>query len=172
MAFNCILDNGYTLGCAQIGGVEKVWLGTYDADTTYTYDANNVVTGVTSAPTVYLMEQDISFAGLTQAGNYSRENGTVFYSSDLSLKFTNLDADLRNLIIALGRAPIFAVVKSNAGLYYVLGVESAGRATAGDASLGVQLGDLNGATFTINWMSASGAYLIDGALVGTSITVG
>ena len=172
MSINCLLDQGYQLSCSGIGGVEKVWLGTWDSDTTYTYDANNVVTGVTSAPTVYLMEQDISYAGLVQTGNYSRENGTTYFSSDLSLKFINLDADLRNLMVALSRAPLFAVVKSNAGLYYVLGVESAGRSTSGDLSLGVALGDHNGATATINWMSASGAFLIDGSLVGTSITVG
>ena len=52
---SCIIDNGYTLGCSSIGGVEKVWIGTYDADSTYTFDANNVITAVTNGVTVYLM---------------------------------------------------------------------------------------------------------------------
>ena len=90
----------------------------------------------------------------------------------MSLKFTHLDADLRNLLVALGRAPLYAVVKSNAGEYFILGVETAGRAIEGVASLGVALGDLNGATLTISWKSANGAYLIEGSLIGTSITVG
>jgi hypothetical protein len=169
---SCIIDNGYTLGCNTIGGVEKVWIGTYDADSAYAFDADNVITGVTSGTTVYLFEQDMEFAGLIQTGQFSRENGTVFYESVLSVKFTNLDADLRNTILALGKAPVVAAVKSNAGLFYYLGVETAGRATEGTASLGVAMGDMNGATLSFTFRSANGAYLIEESVLGTDITVG
>mgnify|MGYP000421590445 CR=1 FL=1 len=167
----CIIDNGYTLGCASIGGVERVWIGTYDADTTYTYDVDNVVTGVTGANNVYLFEQDMEYAGLNQTGVYTRENGTVHYESVLSLKFIELDKDLRNTIVALGKAPIYAVIQSNAGHYYILGVETAGRATNGVASVGVAMSDLNGATMEFTFKSIDGAFLIDGALIGTDIPV-
>jgi hypothetical protein len=169
---SCIIDNGFALGCNSIGGVEKVWLGTYTAAALYTLDANNVITGVTSGGTVYLFEQDIEFAGLEQTGQFSRENGTVFYESVLSTKFIELDAELRNTILALGRAPVFAVVKSNAGAYYLLGVESAGRATEGTASLGVAQGDMNGATLSFTWKSQNGAFLMDSTVLGTDITIG
>lgn len=169
---SCIIDMGYTLGCSSIGGVEKVWIGTYSADQAYAYDGDNIITGVTSGVTVYLMEQDMEFAGLNQTGQFSRENGTVFYESVLSVKFIELTAELRNLVIALGRAPIFAVVKSNAGEYYACGVESAGRATAGVASLGIAQGDLNGATFEITWKTPNGVYLLDPTVLGTGITIG
>jgi hypothetical protein len=169
---NCIIDNGYTLGCASIGGVEKLWIGTWSSDATYTMDADSVITGVTSGSTVYLLEQDMEFCGLNQNGVFTRENGSVHYESILSAKFTNLDADLRNTILALGKAPVVAVVKSNAGLHYIAGVETAGRATAGVSSLGVAMSDLNGATLEFTFKSANGIYLIDGALLGTSIPVG
>ena len=71
----------------------------------------------------------------------------------------------------LGRAPLFAVVKSNAGDWYYIGLESAGRATAGSADLGTALGDMNGLTQTITWKAASSPYLMNGSLLGTSITV-
>ena len=74
-------------------------------------------------------------------------------------------------MIQLGRSPLFAVVKSNAGDYYYLGLESSGRASAGDANLGVLFGDMNGLTQTITFKSANGAFLIDGDLIGTTITV-
>jgi hypothetical protein len=169
---SCIINQGYTLGCNSIGGVKKVWIGTYSASTTYTLNSTNVVTGVTSANTVYLFQQDIEFAGLNQTGQFSRENGTVFYESVLSVKFIELTAALRNTILALGTAPIYALVESNDGLFYVLGVESAGRATEGVASLGTAMGDMNGATMSFTFKSANGAYLINGSLIGTSITVG
>jgi hypothetical protein len=62
-------------------------------------------------------------------------------------------------------------VKSNAGDYYFLGLESSGRASAGDASVGTLLGDMNGLNQTISWKSANGAFLINGALIGTTIAV-
>lgn len=117
------------------------------------------------------MEQDIEHAGLVQTGNYSRENGTVFYDSQVSIKLIGLDCNVRNNLVELGRAPIFAVVKSNAGDYYYLGLESAGRASAGEASLGVALGDMNGVSLTLQFKSANGAFLMNGALIGTAITV-
>lgn len=169
---SCIIDQGWTLGCNTIGGVEKMWIGTWSADATYTYDVDNIITGATSAATVYEMEGDIEFFGLVQTGAFSRENGTVFYESALSSKFIHLTAELRNLIVALGNAPLFAVVKSNAGEYYVLGVETAGRATEGMAQLGTLLGDMNGATLTFSWKSQAGAYLLDPAILGTDIPIG
>lgn len=169
---SCIIDGGYTLGCSSIGGVEKVWIGTYSSNQDYALDIDNVITGVTSGQTVYLMEQDIEYAGLNQTGTFSRENGTVFYESVLSLKFVELTAELRNLVVALGRAPLFAVVKSNAGTYYLCGLESAGRATAGVASLGIAQGDMNGATLEVTWKTPNGIFLINETLLGTSIPIG
>jgi hypothetical protein len=172
MAFTCNLTDGYVLGCSSIGGVEKVWIGEWVDNVVVTQDLCGIITGITTTGlTVYSFEQDIEHAGLTQAGNYSRENGTVFYESTLSIKLITLDCNVRNRMIELGRAPLFAVVKSNAGDYYYLGLESSGRASAGDASLGTLLGDMNGLNQSISWKSANGAFLINGSLIGTTITV-
>jgi hypothetical protein len=172
MAFTCNLTDGYVLGCSSIGGVEKVWIGEWVDNVVVAQDLCGIITGITTTGlTVYNFEQDIEHAGLTQAGNYSRENGTVFYESTLSIKLITLDCNVRNRMIELGRAPLFAVVKSNAGDYYYLGLESSGRASAGDANLGVLLGDMNGLNQSISWKSANGAYLINGSLIGTTITV-
>jgi hypothetical protein len=170
----CILDNGYNLGCNTIGGIEDVWIGTYDPEVTYddTTDPDGIITLLVDNPNAvdcYNFQQDIEFAGLEQTGTFSRENGTVFYESVLSLKFIHLDANLRNLIKALGKAPIFAVVKSNQGDYYILGVESAGRATEGASSLGTAMGDMNGSTLSFTFKSIDPAYLCDGAILNTGV---
>ena len=172
MANNCILDNGYALGCASIGGIEKLWIGTYDADAVYALDALEIITGATTTAIVYSFEQNMETAGLIQNGQYSLENGTVFYESILSIKMIELTAELRNTALALGKAPIMAVVKSNAGHYYFLGLESAGRASTGTASVGVAMGDMNGASLEFTFKSQNGAYLLDPAVLGTDITIG
>ena len=82
-----------------------------------------------------------------------------------------LDCNVRERLVELGRAPLIAVVKSNAGDYYLCGVETAGRASAGDASLGVALGDMNGVNLSISWKSSNGVFLMAEALFGTKITV-
>ena len=172
MSFTCNLTDGYVLGCSSIGGVEKVWIGEWVDNVNIAQDVCGIITGITTTGlTVYSFEQDIEHAGLIQTGNYSRENGTVFYESVLSIKLIGLDCNVRNRMVELGRAPLFAVVKSNAGDYYYLGLESSGRASAGEANLGVLLGDMNGLSQSVSWKSANGAFLINGSLVGTTITV-
>lgn len=172
MSFTCNLTDGYVLGCSTIGGVEKVFIGEYIDNVVVTQDSCGIITGITTTGlTVFSFEQDIEHAGLVQTGNYSRENGTVFYESVLSIKLISLDCNVRNRMIELGRAPLFAVIKSNAGDFYYLGLESAGRASEGSASLGVLLGDMNGLSQSISFKSANGAFLIDGALLGTTITI-
>jgi hypothetical protein len=172
MAFNCSLNDGYVLGCSTIGGVEKVWIGEFIDGVVVAQDSCGIITGITTTGlTVYNFEQDIEHAGLTQTGQFSRESGTVFYESNLSIKMIELTCDVRNRLVELGRAAVFAVIKSNAGDYYYCGLESAGRASAGEASLGVALGDMNGVSLTLQWKSANGVFLIDGALIGSTITV-
>ena len=173
MSFNCALNGGFQLGCSTVGGVEQVWIGEWEPITAFTQDTCGIITGLTaSAPlSVWAFEQDIEHAGLVQNGNYSRENGTTFFESILSIKLIGLDCNVRNRMVELARSPLFAVVKSNAGDYYLLGLESSGRASEGSASLGVLLGDMNGLSQSISWKSANGAYLIDSALLGTTITI-
>jgi hypothetical protein len=173
MSLNCNLQSGYQLGCSSVGGVEKVWIGEWtDIGTGFTIDSCGIITGITTTGiTVYEFEQDIEFAGLSQTGQFSRENGTVFYESALSIKLIGLDCNVRNNLIELGRAPLLAVIKSNAGDYYLLGLESNGRATEAEASLGTALGDMNGLSLTITWKSANGAYLLSGSVLGNGITI-
>ena len=172
MSFSCDLNGGYVLGCSSIGGVEKIWLGEYVDNVQAAFDASGVITGITTTGlTVYSFEQDIETGGLVQTGNYSRENGTVFYESVLSMKLFGLDATVRQRMVEIGRSPLFAVVKSNAGDFYYCGLESSGRASAGEANLGTALGDMNGLSQSVSWKSANGVYLMDETLLGTSITI-
>ena len=175
MSFNCLITDGSTLGCSTIGGVQKLWLGNWEDITgLFTQDSCGIITGITptSAITVYEFQQDIEIAGLTQTGSFDRTQGTVFYESILSLKLFGLDCETRNRMIELGRAPLTGIVLSNAGDYYYLGAETAGRSSSSEANLGTALSDMNGLSQSISWKSANGCYLIDGTLIGTTIILG
>ena len=172
MPTGCILDNGYNLGCATTGGIKNVYLGTYDPTVTYddTTDPEGKITLLVDNPNAiecWDFQQDLEFAGLEQTGNFSQENGTVFYESVLSMKFIHMDSNLRDLINALGRAPIFAVVEANSGEWFILGTESPGRATEGNSSLGVAMGDMNGATLSFTFKAENSAPLTIAGILNT-----
>lgn len=170
---NCLLTDGYTLGCSQTGGVNQVWIGNWEQVTAFAQDSCGIITGLTTATplTAYTFAQDIQTASLVQTGNYDRSAGTVYYESVLGIKMFGLDCEVRNRMVELGRSPLFAVVESNSGVYYFLGLSSAGRSSAGEANLGLNLGDMNGVSQSISWLSPDGAYVMDPALLGTTIVV-
>jgi len=172
MAFTCNLTQGQLLSCSSIGGVEVAYIGEWD-DTTLQFDSCGIITGITSGLTAYTFNMDAEHGGLTQTLNASRENGTVFFDSILTVKFIGFNCVRRKTLVELSRAPLFAIVKSVAGDYYALGVGGAasGRASAGTASIGTAYGDMNGTSIDLQFKSSNGAYLINSALVGTTITI-
>ena len=165
---SCVINNGYNLGCSTVGGIKTVYIGTFDPDVTYTLDVDNQITALNANPntfTVYNFQQDDEFAGLEQTTTVSRDNGTVFLETVLTIKMIELDAALRNQALALAKAPIAAVVEANTGEFYLLGYENAGRLTEGSISLGTAFGDMNGATLSFTFKSQEGIYLLDGSIL-------
>lgn len=169
---SCTLTNGFNLGCNVVGGIKSVYIGTFDGEVTYTRDADDIITVLDSNPnsvSCYKFEQDEEFAGLVGTGQFSRENGTVFYENVLSVKFIHLDANNRNLVKALGKAPIFAVVESNEGEFYLLGSASPGRATEGESGTGVAYGDMNGSTLSFTFKEKDPVTLCEGTILNTGV---
>tara|TARA_R110000765_G_scaffold84278_3_gene163168 strand:+ start:5155 stop:5715 length:561 start_codon:yes stop_codon:yes gene_type:complete len=170
---NCNLNTGYVLGCAITGGIKNVYLGEFDAAQVFTPDANNVITTFTqnpnpatgNVPGVFNMGQDTEYAGVEGAGTHSIENGTVFYETKVTLRFAGLSNELREVLMQLGKAPLYAVIESDNGEFYVLGNEKAGRASSSTATLGKAMGDFNGVDLEITFKSKDPIQLIDSALL-------
>ena len=172
MSFLCNLTNGSLLGCSAIGGLKTIYIGEYVDGVIVGVDSYDTITGITTTGlTVYQFQQDIEHGGLNQVLQASRENGSVFFETTLSFKLIELTDKRRQNLVELSRAPLFAIVESNSGQFYYCGLESSGRSSAGTASLGVALGDLNGVTMDIMWKSAFGISLMDSNLLGTAITI-
>lgn len=172
MANNCEITGGQVLGCKSVGGVKLSLLGNYDSETDWTVGmTQSIIQGVTASPTFYEFETSAEHAGVNQTGQYSQENGTAFFETDLTLKFTGaFDADMRNSLVTLSRAPLVAIVQSNNGEYYVLGKDSPGEVTEGQGTIGTAFGDMNGVTLTIKYKSKNGMYLMDESVLGDIIT--
>ena len=159
----CLLDSGYTLGCRDsIGGISLAYIGNFDADQTYSLDVDNNIVGVTgSMVSYYTFEQEMETGSFTQEGAYSTENGTIFFTQNLSLIFHKNDADLRNQLLVLSQANLSVIVKDQRGEFWLLGYQNGCRVTAGAMNTGKAFGDLNGVTLTITGKEPVPAYRID-----------
>jgi hypothetical protein len=168
---NCLLQNGYTLSCRDsIGGIRRAFIGNFDTDAVYTLDADDRITGFTgSTVSYYTFEQEMEVGEFNQAGAYSTENGTVFFTQDLSLMFHKNDADLRNQLLVLSQANMSVIVEDQRGEYWLIGYANGVRATAGAMNTGRAYGDMNGVTITLQGKEPEPAHNISATASGFPI---
>lgn len=147
---SCVINTGYSLGCKDnTGGIRKAFIGNFSSDTTYTYDANNIVTGVTSGATYYTFEQRQENGDFSQEGNHSPENGTNFWAQNLTLIFQKNEATLRDTLLLLAKSSLTIIVQDQNNKYWLLGKNNACELTASTSGFGKAYGDLNGVTVTL-----------------------
>lgn len=160
---SCLINSGYALGCRDsVGGISLAYIGNFNADAGYLYDGSENIVGVTgSTVSYYTFEQEMETGAFAQEGAYSTENGTVFFTQNLSLIFHKNDAALRNQLLVLSQANLSVIVKDQRGEYWLVGKQNGVRVTAGSMNTGKAYGDLNGVTLTLTGKEPEPAYRID-----------
>jgi len=162
---DCILDEGYDLGCFGTGGVKKVYISNFSSSLEYTEaGTDGEIDSVTAPGTFFEFEQDIETALFNESINPSRENGTVFYESTVAIKLFNNTAKSRNLIKSLASAPLTILIEDNNGGYWAMGLDTAVRASEGERGFGQAFGDMNGATITFTHKSAEPVKAVDATI--------
>lgn len=164
----CLLSSGYTLGCRDsIGGIQEVYIGNFDADQTYTLDASEIITAFAgSTVSYYTFEQEMETGEFNQSGQYSTENGTVFFDQQLTLTFHKNDATLRNQLLVLSQANMSVIVLDQRGEYWLMGYQNGVRAISGAQNTGKAFGDLNGITITLQAKEPEPAFNISATASG------
>jgi hypothetical protein len=160
---SCLLNTGYALGCRDsIGGISLALIGNFNSNQLYTLDANDDIIGLTGSGTssYYTFAQEMETGEFIQEGAYSVENGTVFFTQNLSLVFHKNDATLRNLLLVLSQANLSVIVKDQRSEYWLLGFQNGVRVTAGNMNTGKAFGDLNGVTITLTGKEPQPAHRI------------
>lgn len=148
---NCLINSGYALGCRDnIGGIQEAFIASFSGATTYTLDADNIITGITSTQTFYTYEQPKETGEFINGeGQISRENGTVFYVQTVNLTFHKNEADLRNSLILLAQAQLLVIVLDQNGRYWLVGKQNGADLITSSMTSGKAYGDMNGATVSI-----------------------
>lgn len=158
----CTIASGYSLGCRDnTGGIQEAYIGNF-GDQTYTLSATgSIATVVSGTISYYTFEQENEVGQFDQTGQYSTENGTVFFEQNLTLMFHKNTAELRDQLLILSQANLSVIVKDQRGTYWLMGYQNGCRVTEGSMNTGKAYGDMNGITLTIQGKEPEPARKID-----------
>ena len=166
---SCVYNSGYSLGCRDnLGGLQKVYIRSYSASTTYSYDSNGVITGGTNtASPFYTIEQRTETAEFIQEGQHNLENGTNFWNQNVNLTFHKYQASLRNLVYSLALSEVDVIVLDQNGKYFLVGEQNGANLISSGPNTGKAYGDLNGATVGLQAKEPTPAREIDSTFFAT-----
>lgn len=144
----CNVSAGRNEVCKDsIGGLTAVFFQPYTTGS-FTKNGNGEVTSVPSGSVVfkYQLKGNSSY---TETVNTSRDNGTTFFSQELTLNLKKLTNEMTTQLklLAFGRNQIF--VQTMNGDTLLVGEREGADLTAGTIQTGAALGDLYGYSITL-----------------------
>ena len=160
----CNISLGRNEPCKDaIAGIQAVYFINYTT-ASFTLDANDVVSGFPTGSTAYKYELKGANA-YTETLNSSRDNGTTFFSQELSLTLKHLDSTMTKefRLFAYGR-PLIGVHTRN-GEALLVGKDRGSDMTAGTIVTGQAYGDLAGYTAVFSGQEKLPANFISGSTI-------
>jgi hypothetical protein len=95
----------------------------------------------------------------------SRDNGTIFYDSQLNLVLTGLTAALVNQAKLLSRDRMLIFLEDNNGRYHAIGLKNGADKTTGTRELGGALGDFYGLKMTLQALEPETAPILSDSAI-------
>lgn len=164
----CNLTAGRQEVCKEsIGGLAGVYFMNYTT-ASFTTNANGEITALPASSSLYYYQLKGTSA-YTETVNSSRENGTTFFSQELTLNLKKLTNEMSTQLklMAYGRPQV--IVYTNNGDAFVAGLKLGCDVTAGTIQTGGALGDLYGYSITLTGMEQLPASWISGSTTTTAI---
>ena len=158
----CLLTQGRQEVCKEsIGGLQGAYFINYTTGS-FTKDANGQVTALPSGSTVYYYQLKGSSA-YTETVNTSRDNGTTFFSQELTLNLKKLTNEMTTQLKLMAYARPQVVIWTNNGDSLLVGEKLGADVTAGTIQTGAALGDLYGYSVTLTGMEQLPASFLSGS---------
>jgi hypothetical protein len=160
----CNLSAGRNEVCKDsIGGLSGVYFLNFTTGS-FTKNANGEITAFPSGSTVYYYQLKGTSA-YTETVNTSRENGTTFFSQELTLNLKKLTNEMTTQLklMAYGRPQI--VVHTMNGDALLVGEVEGADLTAGTIQTGAAMGDLYGYSVTMTGQEKLPAAFISGSTI-------
>lgn len=163
---SCNLNAGILLGCRDnAGGVGKAWITDFTSISGITQDGSDYITSIAGSGTYYKFELIRTTSQFTETVNASLENGTVFYTQEISMYFAKMEQDKRNILKTLAQSPYLSIVfEDNNGRYFLIGQVYGAFVSAGTTGTGKALGDQNGYNLTFQALEQLPVNELDGTI--------
>lgn len=154
----CLLTTGRGLPCKSgVGGLKAIYFidfggigvatdASSDLPTAAGFDG--IINNITGTPTAYKFDIKGN-STLETAVNSSRENGTTFYESTLTLTLPYLDAATNQELKLLAYARPQVIVEDYNGNKFLVGLDNGADVNGGTIVSGAAMGDLSGFTLTM-----------------------
>jgi len=165
----CVLTKSINLGCRDAkGGISAVYvteLGNKDAIT----EAAKIVTAFTldDGKQFWTYEQEIEKAFAVENIQTSRENGSVFYESDLTISLYKGEASTQAELELLAANRLMIIIKDNGGKYWLMGKENGAMLEPSTRNTGTAFGDMNGYTLVFKAKEANAMPEVQASLMAT-----
>ena len=163
----CNLSAGRNEVCKDsIGGLAGVYFLNYTtasfSSSVATATADPLLTGIPSGSTLYFYQLKGTSA-YTETVNSSRENGTTFFTQELTLNLKKLTNEMTTQLklLAYGRPQI--IVATMNGDAFLVGKDEGADLTAGTIQTGAAMGDLYGYSVTMTGMEKLPAQFLSGS---------
>lgn len=171
MAACTITLNGIDFGCKDnVGGIKQIWLADWNAASVALSSSR-----YTATPSAFKLYRIRTGNGsMNSTLNADEAAGTTYVQTDLNMKFTKMTEDSRIEVANILKGNCAAIVETNAGDYYGLGLEHPLTFSAGSANTGEQMGDFAGYDITLQDYCSTLPYLVDETIIAslpTTVTV-
>jgi hypothetical protein len=164
----CIISKGRNEVCKEsVGGLLGVYFINYTTSS-FTTGASGEITAVPSGSILYYYDLKGN-SSYTETVNTSRDNGTTFFSQELTLNLKQLTNEMTTQLklLAYGRPQIIVYTQNGDAL--LVGQKNGADLTAGTISTGGAMGDLYGYSITFTGMEKLPAAFLSGSTTTSAL---
>jgi hypothetical protein len=162
----CELTQGFTLDCKDgVGGVKQIVLVDKNNVTSFSLDANEIVTAIYGAVSgdLFTYELPTQTASFEETINFNRDNGTVFYTQTVNVMLHKLSSAKRLELQTVAKARVIVFVLDANDNWWAVGYENGADLSTSTSATGTALGDMNGYTLAFTHEAPKRAYKLSGA---------
>ena len=160
----CSLTTGRKVPCkSAVGGIQTIFFADYGT-LGYPVIVAGEVTDFPYNPTWF--QFDVKGASsLETAINSSRENGTTFYESTLTMALTFQDKATQEELKLIAHARPHVAIEDYNGNYFIVGLEHGAEVNSGSISSGAAMGDTSGYNLTIVAQETAPPYFVTSTVI-------
>lgn len=160
----CTISSGRKVPCkSAVGGIKTIYLADYGTLGDATIVAGEITT-LSGTPDFF--QFDVKGASsLETAINSSRENGTTFYESTLTMALTFQDKATQEQLKLITHARPHVAIEDYNGNFFLIGLDHGAEVTGGSITSGAGMGDASGYNLTIVAQETAPPYFITGSVI-------